>query len=107
MGWKYGILTGVSDVIKAYIPIKLILLIFPNTLYPLELMAITGMGAVLGHIYPFFMGFRGGKGIACYIGILLAIDWPIGLVTIIILSVITIITNWGPAQKNRKHPEKI
>jgi len=94
MGWKYGILTGVSDVIKAYIPIKLILLIFPNTLYPLELMAITGMGAVLGHIYPFFMGFRGGKGIACYIGILLAIDWPIGLVTIIILSVITIITDY-------------
>ena len=94
MGWKFGILTGISDVLKAYIPVKLIVLIFPTSLQHIELMAITGMGAVLGHIYPFFMNFRGGKGIACYIGLLLAINWQIGLASIIMLILLTVITDY-------------
>ena len=98
MGWKFGILTGISDVLKAFIPVKLIVIIFPAFLkqaeVPVDLMAVAGMGAVLGHIYPFFMGFRGGKGIACYIGILLAINWQIGVATIIGLILITIITDY-------------
>ena len=57
-------------------------------------MAITGIGAVLGHIFPFFIGFRGGKGIACYLGLLLAIDWKIGLAAIILLTLLTIITDY-------------
>ena len=98
MGWKFGILTGISDVLKAFIPAKLIVLIFPISLHQadlhIELMAIAGMGAVLGHIYPFFMDFRGGKGIACYIGLLLAIDWQIGVAVIIGMILITIITDY-------------
>ena len=95
MGWKLGILCGISDVLKAYFPIQLVLLIFPVSSYQqVELMAITGMGVILGHIYPFFMNFHGGKGIACYIGMLIAIDWKIGMVTIIMLILITIITDY-------------
>ncbi len=94
MGWKFGIITGVSDVLKAFIPAKLIVLIFPYSYQPVELMAIAGVGAVLGHIYPFFMGFRGGKGVACYIGMILAIDWKIGVAAIIFLIVLTIITDY-------------
>ena len=96
MGLKFGILTGVSDVLKAFIPSKLILLIFPvsYSYQQVELMAIAGVGAVLGHIYPFFMDFRGGKGVACYIGMMLAIDWKIGVAAIIFLIVLTIITDY-------------
>ncbi len=94
MGWKFGILTGISDVLKAFMPVKLIVLIFPYSYQPVELMAIAGVGAVLGHIYPFFMGFRGGKGVACYIGMMLAIDWKIGVAAIIFLLVLTIITDY-------------
>ena len=94
MGWKFGILTGISDVIKALIPAKLILLIFPASYQQVELMTIAGMGAILGHIYPFFMDFRGGKGVACYIGMLLAINWQIGFGAIIFLIVLTIITDY-------------
>ena len=94
MGWKFGILTGFSDVFKAYIPAKLILLIFPVSSQHVELMAIAGVGAILGHIYPFFMDFRGGKGVACYIGMLLAIDWKIGAAAIIFLILLTIITDY-------------
>ena len=57
-------------------------------------MAIAGLGAVLGHIYPFFMDFRGGKGVACYIGILLAFDWKIGVAALTFLIVITLITDY-------------
>ena len=57
-------------------------------------MALAGLGAVLGHIYPFFMDFRGGKGVACYIGMLLAIDWKVGVAAIIFLILITIITDY-------------
>ena len=94
LGWKYGILTGVLDVLKAFIPTQLVLHIFPNTFQPLEIMVLAGTGAVLGHIYPFFLDFRGGKGIACYIGMLLAIDWQIGLAVIIGLILLTIITDY-------------
>ena len=59
MGWKFGIPTGISDVLKSYFPIQLVLLIFPVSSYQqVELMAITGMGVILGHIYPFFMNFE-------------------------------------------------
>jgi glycerol-3-phosphate acyltransferase PlsY len=94
LGWKYGILTGFSDVLKAYIPTQIVLYIFPGAYQPLNLIALAGTGAVLGHIYPFFLDFRGGKGIACYIGLLLAMDWQIGVATIIGLIFITIITDY-------------
>ena len=94
LGWKYGILTGFSDVLKAYIPTQIVLYIFPGAYQPLDLIALAGTGAVLGHIYPFLLDFRGGKGVACYIGMLLAIDWQIGIAIIIGLILLTIITDY-------------
>ena len=94
LGWKYGIITGVLDVLKAFIPTYLIVFIFPNTNHEINMMALAGTGAVLGHIYPFFLDFRGGKGVACYIGMLLAINWQIGVAVIIGLILITIVTDY-------------
>ena len=94
MGWKYGIITAVCDILKAFLPVKLIIILLPNANQQFELMAIAGMGAILGHIYPFFINFKGGKGIASYLGMLLAIDIKIGLIAIILLCLITIITDY-------------
>ncbi len=41
---------------------------------------IAGVGAFIGHCYPLWLQFKGGKGVATYIGILLALAWPVGLI---------------------------
>lgn len=51
-----------------------ILIPFPPMAY-----SLAGVAAFLGHIFPIWLGFKGGKGVATYIGAMLAIAWPVGL----------------------------
>jgi acyl phosphate:glycerol-3-phosphate acyltransferase len=44
--------------------------------------AIAGTAAILGHVFPVWLRFRGGKGVATFIGVLLAASWPVGLLMI-------------------------
>ena len=73
-GWKLGLTTLILDVLKAFIPLK-ILLYYSSNLFTLFSLAI-----FFGHIFPIWLKFKGGKGIAVFIGILLAISYLHGLI---------------------------
>jgi glycerol-3-phosphate acyltransferase PlsY len=74
-GKKAAAITLVGDSLKGLIPMVLghLLEVGPTAL------AATGLAAFLGHLYPVFFGFRGGKGVATALGVQLGLWWPIGL----------------------------
>ena len=96
MGWKNGLIVGIVDNLKAFIAIYIIRILYAST-HPESLpllMVIAGSMAVIGHIFPFFMGFKGGKGVAAFMGMCLGIDGMIGLYVILIITALTIITDY-------------
>jgi len=93
LGAKAGILTLLGDMLKAIIPILLVQhVIFPDPEYVKLLTLYTGLGVVLGHNYPVWLKFRGGKGIAATAGAMASFDpWliPVGLPLFVITVAIT------------------
>ena len=74
-GKPAALFTLAGDVFKGLLPVML-----AHALQVSELIvALTALAAFAGHLYPVFFGFRGGKGVATYIGTLLGIYWPLGL----------------------------
>ena len=55
------------------------------------------LGAFLGHLYPVFLGFRGGKGVATFLGCLLGVAWPAGLVFIALWALVAKATRYSSA----------
>jgi len=95
LGWKAGLLTFLGDALKAIIPILLIrLVIFPDYEALNLLMLYTGLGAVLGHNFPFWLHFKGGKGIAATGGVMLAYDWRLAIAALVVFLIIVVITRY-------------
>ena len=73
-GKHAAVLTLAGDVLKGFGPVLLARLLEA----PPTVVALTGLAAFCGHLFPVFFGFRGGKGVATLIGVLFATHWPAG-----------------------------
>ena len=72
-----GICTLIFDILKAIIPLIFIKLNFPEFIF------VSALLIFLGHVFPVWLKFKGGKGVATYLGILFCINYMLGLIFII------------------------
>ncbi len=94
VGKKAAAITLVCDILKGVVAI-IISIIIGNIVKGANkelLLQIAGVSVVLGHTFPIFFGFKGGKGVATSLGILLMSNWKIGLICLVFALVLMILT---------------
>lgn len=94
LGKKAAAITLLFDILKGIVAIAISMIIgniMEETNQEL-LLQIAGIAVVIGHTFPIFFGFKGGKGVATSIGILLMSNWKIGLICLIFALVLMILT---------------
>jgi acyl phosphate:glycerol-3-phosphate acyltransferase len=82
--------TLVGDALKGTLAVLLV-----SYFYGRNLALFAALGAFLGHLYPVWLRFRGGKGVATYIGILLALAWPVALAFCLIWLGVAALTRYS------------
>ena len=96
VGKKAAAITLICDILKGVISI-VIAIIVGNIAKNLDrelLLQIAGIAVVLGHTFPIFFGFKGGKGIACTTGVILAFHWQMAPLCIGLFIVVVLLTQY-------------
>ncbi len=97
LGPKWGTFVMVADMLKAIIAVKLAFLLpnsFDNDIYLVNMQLGLGLAAVLGHIFPVWAEFRGGKGVACLFGMVLGIQPNVALCCVGVFILVLYLTRW-------------
>ena len=84
-----AVLTLLLDIFKGVVPIIITSYYFQNLIY------LSGLMAFLGHIFPVWLKFKGGKGIATYLGILFVMSFKLGLIFCLTWIIIVLITKYS------------
>lgn len=92
MGFRYGLFVLIFDLMKTIFANRLAKILFPQ-LYLAGLLA--SCGAVIGHIFPFYMNFQGGKGVACLAGMILSFDVGLFMFLLAIGITMMFVLNYG------------
>ena len=90
-GKAAGVLCSLFDILKAFFAIFLCTRLFPGFT---QALATCGSFCILGHIFPFYMGFKGGKGLACLGGMILAFDWRLFLIMLVCEVILALVTDY-------------
>ena len=94
VGKKAALITLVCDILKGVISILLALLIgkIAKEANNSILVQIAGILVIIGHTFPIFFGFKGGKGVATSLGVILMSNWQIGLICLVFALVLMVLT---------------
>ena len=86
-----ALLTLAGDTLKGLLPV-----VAAQALgQPATVVALTGLAAFIGHLYPVFFGFQGGKGVATLIGILFGIHWQLGLCFVVTWLIMALLLRYS------------
>ena len=93
VGKKAAAITLICDILKGVVAIGIAIILgyIPDMNKEL-LIQIAGVCVILGHTFPVFFGFKGGKGVATSLGVLLLSNWQIGLICLVFALVLMILT---------------
>jgi len=96
LGNKAGFIVLFIDLLKGFLASSLIYFsaIEVETQNHFNFQMALGITAVLGHVFPLFVGFKGGKGIATLLGMCIALNWQIALICILVFVTIVTITRY-------------
>ena len=86
-GKKWGVITCAGDLAKTFIAMGITYLLFHSQL----LLAYTALGLMLGHCFPFWNKFNGGKGVAVAAASCVVYDWQAGIITLLIALLLVIV----------------
>lgn len=98
VGKKAALLTLICDILKGIVPVLIAILIgnianHNGAEIKVEYLAqVAGVATIIGHTFPVFYGFKGGKGVASSLGLILVINWQIGLICLIFAILVMAIT---------------
>ena len=95
VGKKASIITLICDILKGVVAILVAYiagLILKDSVDKALLIQLAGLAVIIGHTFPIYFGFKGGKGIATALGVLLITNWNIGLICLVFALVLMIIT---------------
>ncbi|WP_077034541.1 glycerol-3-phosphate 1-O-acyltransferase PlsY [Pelomonas sp. KK5] len=92
---KAAVLTLIFDALKGFVPVLLVNLFGERFGLGEGTAALVGLGAFLGHLWPVFFKFEGGKGVATALGVILALNWVLGLATLATWLIIAYFTRYS------------
>ena len=94
LGVKGGLVVFFFDALKAFIPCFIVKMIFKDDPIRYVYLMYTAIGVILGNDYPFYLHFKGGKGVAACFGWFLAFDWRIALLGIGLFFILAFTTRY-------------
>lgn len=95
VGKRAGLAVLVHDILKAFLAILLVRFFLAISYNNVEwILAAVGLFAVIGHIFPFYLKFKGGKGFAPYLGVVLGLDWRLFLVVVLLIFIVAFISDY-------------